>query len=123
MNKELVEKIKIESIYILVIFIIFSIVFKIFFNKENFGFILKFLGVFFWLFVLPGFAIMYYWHRKIGFIERFIIGTTLGFAIIGTIGYNLGLLNIKMSIQGIILPLFSFALAFFLIIKSDKSEL
>ena len=121
MNKELIKKIKIELIYILSIFILFLIVFKVFFNKESFIIIFRFIIAFFWLFVLPGFFIMYYWYRELDFIERFIIGTALGFAIIGIIGYNLGLFNIRMKIQIIFLPLLSFLFAFFLIKKQNSN--
>ena len=121
MNKELIGKIKQELICILAIFILFLIVFSILFNKGNFTLTLRFIAVFFWLFALPGFFIMYYWHKNLDFIERLVIGTSLGFAIIGAIGYNFGLFSIKMSIQGIILPLLSFGLAFFLVLKLESS--
>ena len=120
LNKELAGKLKKESVHLITLFFTFIIIFKLLFAKESFGLIISYVFFFFWLFILPGFSLMYYWHEELDFIERLIIGTCLGLAITGIVGYNLGLIGIKMQLQGIILPLLCLALASFLILKKSS---
>ena len=70
-----------------ILFIILVIVFKIVFYQEAFWIILKLILSLFWAFVLPGFALMYYWHEKLDFLQRIIIGTVFGFALISLTSY------------------------------------
>lgn len=106
LSKELVSKIKSEIIYIGILFVVGLIIFKIAFYKENFLIILRTVFGFFWLFILPGFFIMYYWHEKLDFVGRFVIGIALGVALIGISSYYLGLLGLHLKYHAIVLPLF-----------------
>ena len=105
-SKELVNKIKKELIYIGILFAAGIIIFKIAFFKEDILFILKTVFAFFWIFVLPGFFIMYYWHEKTDILERVIIGIVLSAALMGVSSYYIGILGVHIKYHGFILPLF-----------------
>ncbi len=118
MNKE----IKDELIRVGILFLIATIILKIIFYKQDLFTIIKTSLSLFWLFVLPGFILMYYWREKFDFITRLIIGTTLGMAVIGVIGYNLGILGINLTIQSIIIPALCIALGLFLLSKKQGNQ-
>lgn len=105
LNKHLSDKLKKEFGIIGVLFIVFLIVFKILFYKESFFVVVKTVFGLFWLFALPGFALMYYWHDKLDFLERLVIGVVFGAALVGSLSYYLGLLGLHAKYHGIILPL------------------
>ncbi|MBI2574524.1 hypothetical protein HYV82_01425, partial [Candidatus Woesearchaeota archaeon] len=84
--------IKKEALYLLLAFAIITAMFQIIFIKESIITAGRTVAALFWLFVLPGFALMHYWHDKLDFLERLIIGTVLGLAVVGVVGYNLSLL-------------------------------
>ncbi|MBI2142485.1 hypothetical protein HYU15_03290, partial [Candidatus Woesearchaeota archaeon] len=86
------ESIKKEALYLLLAFAIITAIFQLIFIKESIITAGRTVAAFFWLFILPGFALMYHWHDKLDFLERLIIGTVLGLAVVGVVGYNLSLL-------------------------------
>ena len=59
----------------------------------------------FWLLVLPGFFIMFYWREEIKFYERFIIGIALSAGIVGISSYYLGLIGLNIKYHTVLLPL------------------
>ncbi len=75
----------------------------------------------FWLSLIPGFYLMYYFVEKTDFIERLIVGTILGFAVNGLFGYNLGLLGIKVNVQVFLIPIITLIIAGFIIYRKKKS--
>lgn len=103
-NVSLTTKIKQEVLYLVLALIIATIIFKIAFHKEKIIPVIKTTLGIFWLFVLPGFFILYYWQDKLDFIERLIIGFVLSSAIIGISSYYAGLLGLHIKYHGIILP-------------------
>jgi len=115
MKKELIDKIKNESKNIFYLFLIGIIIFKILFYKESFLIILRTVFAFFWLFILPGFYLMYYWHEKLGFLERFIIGVTVSASVIGIFSYYFGLLGLNIKYHGILLPVLFLIIDFFIV--------
>lgn len=114
--KNLVNELK----YIGILFVIGVIGFKICFYKESFVVVIRTVFSLFWLFVLPGFSLMYYWHDKLSFLERLIIGVALGAALIGSISYYLGLLGLHIKYHGIILPVLFLIVAFIIIVKKKE---
>ncbi len=104
LKKELFSVIKKELMYIGLLFLIVLIIFKIAFFKENITIILRTVLSLFWLFVLPGYFIMFYWNEKINFIERFVIGIALSAAIIGIFSYYIGLMGLNIKYHAILLP-------------------
>lgn len=112
------ETLKKEGLYILLTFLIAAIIFQIIFIKENTLAVVRTVAALFWLFALPGFALMYYWHEKLDFLERLIIGTVLGLAVVGVIGYNLSVIGLHMKYHAIILPAAMIAIGAFAVLKN-----
>ena len=105
MKKEIFDLIKKELQYLGILLIAALIIFKIAFFKEDIIILLRNVLSLFWLFVLPGYFIMLYWKEKIGFVERFFIGTLLSAAIIGISGYYIGIAGLNIKFHAMILPL------------------
>lgn len=114
LKKEIFEKIKKEAISLIIVLGIFLIIFKLVFFKESFTIILKVVFSIFWLFVLPGYLIMYYWHQKLEFIERLIVGIALSAAFIGIFSYYFGILGINIKFHTILLPIILIIIGFFI---------
>ncbi len=104
LDRELIQKIKGESVYIGILFVISLVMFKILFYKEGFLLVLRLCLSLFWMFVVPGFSLMYYWHEKLGFIERLIVGVALSAALIGIASYYLGLAGFHIKYHTVVLP-------------------
>jgi len=117
LKKEVFEKIKNESMYLSMIFIIFLILFKIIFFKENLMVIFKTVISIFWLFIIPGYFILFYWDEKLGFTERLIIGIALSAAVIGILSYYLGIIGLNIKYHTIILPLILILIGIFINFK------
>lgn len=105
LKKEIFDLIKKELQYLGILLIAALIIFKIAFFKENMIVLLRNVLSMFWLFVLPGYFMMLYWKEKLGFTERFIIGTGLAAAVIGVISYYLGLVGLDIKFHAVALPL------------------
>jgi len=97
LHNELISKIKRELNYLMILFIILFVIFKILFFKESLVIILRTVLSLFWLFIIPGFSLMYIWHEKISFIERIIAGTALGAALIGLLSYYIALAGLHVK--------------------------
>ena len=80
------------------------LIFQLVFNKGSLGTNITAAASVYWLFILPGFAIMYWWQESLDFVERVIIGSVIGFAVIGVGGYYIGLLGIHTRFHSLILP-------------------
>lgn len=119
MDSELIDKIKQEAIWLSILFIVSAIVLKIIFFRENISVVMRTAAAFFWIFVLPGFAILFYWHEKIPFLERFVAGILLSAAITGISSYYLGLAGINIMYHSFILPIAIIAVSVFLIWKKS----
>lgn len=98
------EEIKKEGELIGILFLVSLIMFKILFYQENITTIIRVVASFFWLFVIPGLFIMFYWKEQIGFMERFIVGTIVSAAIIGVSSYYMALWGIHAKYHGGIIP-------------------
>ena len=78
---------------------------KIAYYQDNFITVLRTAASLFWLFTLPGYAIMLYWKQKIDFTQRIMIGTVAAMALAGLFSYYLGLVGLKLQNQIFLLPL------------------
>ena len=105
LDKEIFNKAKKEFLYLLIIFITFSILFKIIFFKENLIVILRVILSIFWMFAIPGYFILFYWHEKLEFAERLIMGIALSAAIIGIFSYYFGIMGLNIKYHIALLPL------------------
>lgn len=121
--QKIYEKIKKEFIVIFLLFILSIIIFKILFYKENILIILRAVASVFWMFVLPGFSLMYYWEEKLDFIERLIIGIILSAAIFSVIGYNLAFFGFHIKYHVVVIPVLCLAVGFFIARKKLSPEL
>ena len=81
------------------------VIIKIAFYKEGISIVIRTAFGIFWLFILPGVSILYYWHEKMAFIERLIIGIVLSSALIGISSYYLGLLGLHIKYHAVVIPL------------------
>lgn len=93
-----------EMLYLLGLFIATLTIFQIVFYKESFLVVLKVITSFYWLFILPGFSIMYYWHETLNFLERLVLGSALSAAVIGIVSYYLGMIGFHLKYHGYVLP-------------------
>lgn len=105
LDSEKFEKLRKELAYLLMALAAGIIIFKIVFYNESFLNVLKMVLSLLWLFVLPGYFIMFYWQEKLDFVERFIIGTALAFGLMGILSYYTGLAGITIKLHVFILPL------------------
>ncbi len=104
-EKEKLTVLRKEGIYLLVALVAGIILFKIIFYNENLINVIKFVLSLFWLFLLPGYSIIFYWEKKLDFLERLIIGTALSIGLEGIFSYYFGLLGLNIKSHAIILPL------------------
>ena len=98
------EQLRKELLAIGIIFAASAIAFKAIFFPESFFAVLRTVLAVFWLFVLPGFSIMLYWHEELKFFERLVIGIAVGTSIIGLASYYLGLMGLHIKYHAILLP-------------------
>ena len=120
MSKEVFNAIKDDLKWVGTLFLLALIIFKIVYFKENIIVLLRYAISLFWLFVLPGYFAVFYWHDKLDFIERLVIGIALSAAIIGGISYYLGLAGLNIKYHGIILPLIIIGVSGIIMIKKKQ---
>ena len=105
MKKEAFELIKKELKYVGLLFLAALAIFKAVFYKENFIVLVRYVLSLFWLFVLPGYAIMLYWMEKLDFLERIVVGIAASAAVTGILSYYIGLLGLDIKYHAVLLPL------------------
>lgn len=81
-----------------------AIILKIAYYAENAAVAVRTAASLYWLFAIPGYAIMLNWKRQLGFLERVAIGSIAAMAITGITSYYLGIAGLKLQNQTIILP-------------------
>jgi uncharacterized membrane protein len=94
-----------ESAYLLLIASLAVIVGKLIFSDESIGVTVRVVFSYFWLFLVPGFALMYYWLERLDFLERLVIGAAVGTAAIGIGSYYLSMAGLHVKYHPFILPL------------------
>lgn len=120
MKKEFVEKLKDEAKKLAILFVIATAITYALFNKESIAVVARTVFAFFWVFLIPGFALMYYWHEKIDFAERVVIGTVAGIALISIMSYWLALFGLYTNYHHIVLPIICLIISFLIISKKIK---
>lgn len=119
---ELNGVLKRESLYLIYLFVALCLIFKIVFYQEKVLVLFRAVLGFFWLFILPGFAVMYYWTDKFDFLERLIFGAVLGVAIIGISSYYLTLFKINLHWQYLIIPVIMLAVSGIMVWRKSKKK-
>lgn len=120
MANELLDKIKKESGIIFVLFIVLTVILKIVFYNEPFISTVRISFSIFWIFILPGFYLLYYWHNSLDFLQRFVLSTALSIAVIGTLSYHLGLIGLHIRTHTLIIPLAMLIIAFIIIWRVSR---
>ena len=119
MKSEALAKLKKEMTYLGILFLVIFAVFKVLFYKEDFLPTLRVVFGLFWLFLVPGFSLLYYWHEKLRFIERIILSFPLSAALVGILSYHLGLIGIDIRYHSL-LPLVFLAAGLMIVITKIK---
>lgn len=122
LKKEVFDLLRKESIYILYVLLSSLLVFKIAFFDENFVVLARSVLSIFWLFILPGYFAMLFWHEKLDFVQRTLIGTAVAAGLIGTISYYLGLMSLNIKYHTIVLPIFVILSGFSLTLLKRKEK-
>ena len=105
MKKEVFEVAKKEFQFIGILFLLSMAIFKIAFFRESFIVLFRSVLSLFWLFVLPGYFIMFYWREKLEFVERIVIGIAVAAGIIGIFSYYAGVIGLNIKYHIFLLPL------------------
>lgn len=104
-----------EAAWLAAAFAAFLLILYIAYGNESIATVARTAAAIYWLFVIPGYAIMLHWRTHLGFIERLAVGTAGAMAVAGVTSYYLGLIGLKLQNQTLILPaavvIISFALA------------
>lgn len=119
LKKEIFELIKKEAVYMAVLVLAALLIFKIAFYKENIVVLLRIAASMFWLFVLPGYFMMLYWHGKLNFLERCIIGTIIAASAVGITSYYLGIFGLNIKYHTFLLPPILIAAGFIAAIRKS----
>jgi uncharacterized membrane protein len=107
--------VKKDIIYLSFLFIILSVMFRIIFFSESFLVILRLVASIFWLFIIPGFAIMFYWHDRLDFLARLLLGAGLSAAMLGILSYYFGLAGIHIKYHFVFIPALLLVVAVFFV--------
>ena len=122
MNREIFSLVKKESKYIGIILAAALIITQAIYYKENFVVVLKITASLFWLFAVPGYFATLYWHDRLEFAERFVVGILLSASIIGIFSYYIGLIGLNMKYHAFILPPVIIIMGWVAVIKKKSSS-
>jgi hypothetical protein len=98
------HNIQVEVIPLTVLFALMLLIMKILFFDEGLMVLLRVVASLYWLYILPGYALMHIWSKELDFTTRIIIGTAAGFALISAASYYMGLLGIHTGYHSFVLP-------------------
>ena len=113
-----------EIAYLAAIFAAIIIIFKVAFYKEDILNIIKITSSFYWLYTLPGYAIMLNFTSVFDFKIRFILGNVVGIGTTAFISYLLGITGVNIIYHWMIVPeiviIFSLLVKFLPFLKNNK---
>lgn len=113
--REQMRELKQEAKWLAAAFAALLVILYITYRDENITTVARTAAAIYWLFVIPGYAVMLHWRGHLGFVERVVVGTVAAMAVVGVSSYYLGLIGLKLQNQTLILPaaviVISFALA------------
>lgn len=123
LRREVFNLLKREILYLLYVLLIVLLVFKIAFFNESIVVLIRSILSLFWVFIIPGYFAMIFWHDKLDFIQRILIGTAASAGLTGTISYYLGLAGLNIKYHTVLLPLLIIILgSSFLMMKANKEK-
>jgi hypothetical protein len=85
-------------------FVVILAALQIAFYKESILNTARMLLAFYWLFVLPGMAVMLHFRETFEFYARLVIGTATGLGTYGAISYGLGIAGLGVKYHWAIIP-------------------
>jgi len=111
---------KSELSKLIIILVLVVVIFKIVFYRESIGVTTRTALAVFWMMVLPGYALLYYWRDKLDFTERIVVGTAAAAGFIAITSYYFGLLGLHVKYQTVVLPVLMIALG--ILLKNFKMD-
>jgi uncharacterized membrane protein len=116
------KDIKKELVSLTILFVALVIIGKIVFYQEAIFVIARFIAAFYWLLILPGFFLMYYWKERLGFLERLLLGVALGASILGISSYYLGLLGLHIKYHYMVIPSVMLIIGLAIVLRGGSKE-
>ena len=98
------RELKQEAAWLAATFAALLVILYIAYRDESIVVVARTAAAIYWLFVIPGYAIMLHWRSQLGFIERVVVGTVGAMAVVGIASYYLGILGLKLQNQTLMLP-------------------
>lgn len=111
-----------EGKWLLMVLALLFISLRIVFFQESFLSTLRITISLFGMFVLPGWALTYYWKEKLKFLERIVVGIAVSSAVLGIASYYFGLLGWAPKSQGYVLPMLLFMVGMILVWWKEKKN-
>ncbi len=99
--------------------LLFAVVYIAFF-KESVGVVVKLTLSLFWLYLIPGYFLLGLASDKLDSAERVVLGIVVGLGFYGVVGYNLGLLGVRISLQRWIVPLVGIGIGTIFMIRNSR---
>jgi uncharacterized membrane protein len=98
------KTVKQEALKLALLFISLAVITKLVLYNESILVVLRLIASMYWIFIIPGFLIMYHWKDHLDFVQRLLIGFAFSAAVIGISSYYLGLAGIHIKYHFMILP-------------------
>jgi len=92
-----IKTLKKDFTYIISLFVLGLVFFRIIFYKDSFVTTLKILLAIFIQIIIPGYFLVYVFFNKPSFAQKFILGIGLSTVFFTTIGYILGTMSLNIK--------------------------
>ncbi len=102
--REQMRELRQEAKWLAAAFAALFVILYVAYRGESILTVAKTAAAIYWLFAIPGYAIMLHWRAQLGFIERMVAGTVAAMVVAGVASYYLGLIGLKLQNQTLILP-------------------
>jgi len=80
----------------------------------------RIIVVIYFVFILPGFSLMYYWRKDLDFITRTVIGSLVSCSLIGILSYYLGVIGLNIKYHVVVLPLLLIVVGVVVLFRSKE---
>ena len=111
-----------DAIVVIAAYFILIILLKAAFYQEPLLSVIRIVASLYWLFLLPGMALSYFFFRDVTAVERIIISFIMGAACVGLILYFSGLLGVNLKYMSWLGPILVIGIAGYLIFRREKKE-
>ena len=104
-HKGIMEVLKEDMLRISVAAAVLCVGLMLVFYKESLLVVVRVAFAIIWLFIVPGFAVLYLWYDRLEFTERLIAAVPISAALVGIPSYYLGLLGFPIWYHAFALPI------------------